>query len=76
MIPMATDSEVFLNTYAKVVDTFDPKTVARFCLSPAMIINDKIKKVMTSIEELEQITSRIFTTFNRVSIKNSIPTLQ
>lgn len=73
---MLIDSEHFLDIYAQALNTFDPKKVASFCLPPTIIMNDKSKNVMTSLDELEQAFSRLFTQFNQVGIKTFVPKLQ
>ena len=73
---MPIDSETFLDAYAKVLNTFDPKKIASFCLIPTIIMNDNTKKVMANEEELEQAISRMITKFTQVGIKTFVPKLQ
>jgi hypothetical protein len=73
---MPIDSECFLEMYANALNTFDPKNVARFCLPPTIIMNDRNKKVMASYEEIEQAVSRMFAKFNQAGIKKFEPKLQ
>jgi hypothetical protein len=73
---MAINLETFLDYYAKSLNTFDPKNIGNFFLSPTIIMNDKSKKVMNSEEELEQASSRMFAKLSQVGIKKFVPKLQ
>jgi hypothetical protein len=73
---MPIDSELFLDVYAKVLYSFDPKRVASFCLRPTIIMNDKGKKVINTEEELEKFIHRIFEKLNQAGIKTFVPKLQ
>jgi hypothetical protein len=73
---MQIDSEYFLDNYAKALNTFDPQKVASFCLPPTIIMNDKIKKVMTSEKEIEQDVVRMFAKFKRIGVTKFVPKLQ
>jgi hypothetical protein len=73
---MPIDSESFLDAYAKVLNTFDTKKIANFCLPPTIIMNDNSKKVMANEEELEKAVSRMITQFIKVGVKTFVPKLQ
>jgi hypothetical protein len=73
---MPVDSEYFLDIYAKALNTFDPKKVAKFCLTPTIIMSDKSKKVITSEVELEHAISQMFANFKQAGIKTFMPKLQ
>ncbi|MFT6777945.1 MAG: hypothetical protein ACJAV1_001871 [Paraglaciecola sp.] len=73
---MPINLETFLDDYAKALNTFDPKNIGNFFLSPTIIMNDKSKKVMNSEEELEQASSRMFAKLSQVGIKKFVPKLQ
>jgi hypothetical protein len=73
---MPMDSESFLDAYAKVLNTFDAKKIASFCLPPTIIMNDNSKKVMANEEELEKAVSRMITQFTKVGVKTFVPKLQ
>ncbi|PKH00548.1 hypothetical protein [Paraglaciecola sp. MB-3u-78] len=73
---MPIDLEYFLDIYAKALNTFDPKKVASFCLTPTIIMSDKSKKVITSELELEHAISQMFANFKQSGIKTFTPKLQ
>jgi len=76
MLSMSTNSKNFLDLYAKALNTFDPKIIASFCSLPTIIMHDNGRKIITSKDYLEQVTRRIFTTFNQAGIKKFVPQLQ
>ena len=73
---MPIDAEHFLDIYAKTLNTFDHKKLAKYFLPPTIVMNDKHKKVMMSVEELEQTFSQMFVKFNQAGIKKFVPKLQ
>ena len=73
---MPIDSECFLDTDAKALNTFAPKKVTSFCLRPTNIMRDISKKIITSEVELEHVISQMFTNFKQVCIKTFMPKLQ
>jgi hypothetical protein len=73
---MPINSDVFLDDYAKALNTFDPKNIASFCLPPTIIMNDKSKKVMNNAQDLELTLSRMFAKLKQAGIKMFVPKLQ
>lgn len=73
---MPVDSEHFLNIFAKALNTFDPKEIASFYLSPTIFMNDHTKSVVTNEEKLEQRLNQVFEKFADKGIKKFEPKLQ
>jgi hypothetical protein len=73
---MPINSDVFLDDYAKALNTFDPKNIASFCLPPTIIMNDKSRKVMNNAQDLERALSRMFAKLKQAGIKTFVPKLQ
>lgn len=73
---MPIDSEQFLESYAKALNTFDPKQITRFCLPPTIVMGDTGKRVMANQDQLEQGVSWMMSKFEQLGIKKFVPRLQ
>lgn len=73
---MPIDSERFLERYAEALNTFNYKNIAGFYSTPSVIMDDKGKTVLNSLEDIEQALVNVFGKIAKSGISKFVPQVQ